>query len=240
MKTVEMRISDQSVTLNPSELAEFLYLFTGTGRALRDLVPPHDHDAVREPSSEELAKYRHELRRFSPFQLNIFFDPRTSPEFVQINEISRSSPLEFTLAGCVLLITLGVIFSGGRIKISRDGIRAELPSLGKGIKSLREALGLCANIKAGFGIRETVVKLNSAEYEALCLQDDASKNKGGFQHFLVGLKARINKQTRELQLSPSDLERIYRYKANPKKGGWQSRFKKIFSRHFPEESDSLL
>ena len=72
------------------------------------------------------------------------------------------------------------------------------------------------------------------------MQDDASKNKGGFQHFQVGLKDRINKQTRELQLSPSDLERIYRYKANPNKGGWQSRFKKIFGRHFPDEGESLL
>lgn len=47
-------------------------------------------------------------------------------------------------------------------------------------------------------------------------------------------------QTRKLHLSPSDLERIYRYKANPKKGGWQSRFKKIFGRHFPDESGLLL
>ena len=108
------------------------------------------------------------------------------------------------------------------------------------MKSLREALGLNDKLKAGFGIRETVIKLNAREYDELRKQDDASKNKGGFQHFLIGLKDRINNQTRELQLRPSDLERIYRYKANPKKGGWQSRFKKIFGRHFPENGESLL
>jgi hypothetical protein len=85
-----------------------------------------------------------------------------------------------------------------------------------------------------------VIKLNEKEYTALSVQGDASKNKGGFQHFLVGLKNRLNKQTRELHLSPSDLQRIYRYKANPKKGGWQSRFKKIFGRHFPETSEGML
>jgi len=240
MQNVEMVIGDQSATLNPSDLAEFLYLFTGTGRALRHLVPSRDHDALREPSSEELAACKYELRKFSPEELNAFFDPQSSPEFIQIRQIRRNSPLEFTLAGCALLITLGVIFSGGRICVSRQGLKAELPSLGKGIKSLRDALGLNPNLKAGFGIRETVIKLNEAEYDALCLQDDASKNRGGFQHFLVGLKARINKQTRELRLSPSDLERIHRYKANPQKGGWQSRCKKIFGRHFAEEVGSLL
>ena len=124
--------------------------------------------------------------------------------------------------------------------MSRQGLKAELPPFGKGLQSLRDALGLNDKIKAGFGIRGTVIKLNDKEYAALRKQDDASKNKGGFQHFLVGLKERINKQTRELQLSPPDLERIHRYKANPKKGGWQSRFKMIFGRHFPDEGELLL
>jgi len=127
-----------------------------------------------------------------------------------------------------------VIFSGGKISISREGLKAELPPFGKGLKALRMALGLNNRIKAGFGIRATLIKLDKKEYAALCLQDHESKGKGGFQHFLVGLKERINKQTRLLELGPSDLERIYRYKSNPKKGGWQSRFNKIFGRHFPE------
>ncbi|TAL07260.1 MAG: hypothetical protein EPO07_00520 [Verrucomicrobia bacterium] len=240
MQTVEMIIADKSTSLNPSDLAEFLYLFTGTGRALKHLVPPSDHNALREATERELINYKRELRRFSPDQLNVFFDSQSSPEFVHITSIRRNSPLEFTLGGCALLITLGVIFSGGKISLTRQGLKAELPSLGKGIQSLRDALGLNNNLKAGFGVRETVIKLNDSEFDALCKQDDESKNRGGFQHFLVGLKVRINKQTRELRLSPSDLERIYRYKANPKRGGWQSRCKKIFGRHFPEDGEHLL
>lgn len=240
MQTVEIAIRDQSATLNPSELAEFFYLFPAVGLALSHLVPVREHGNVREPTSAELKRYRQELGKFSPDELDSFFAPQTSSDFLQIDQIRRNSPLEITLCGCAFLITLGVIFSGGKISISRQGLKAELPPLGKGLNSLREALGLNDKIKAGFGIRETVIKLNDREYDELCKQDDASKNKGGFQHFLVGLKDRINKQNRELQLRPSDLERIYRYKANPRKGGWQSRFKKIFGRHFPQDGESLL
>src|SRR5258706_11140632 len=107
MQIVEMRIGDQSATLNPSELAEFLYLFTAAGRALKHLVPSQDHDALREPTQAELASYQRELRRFSPDELNVLFDASRSPEFVQIGQIRRSSPLEFTLAGCAMLVTLG-------------------------------------------------------------------------------------------------------------------------------------
>jgi len=61
------------------------------------------------------------------------------------------------MAGCAFLITLGVIFSGGKISISRQGLKCELPPLGIGLKSLREALEINNRIKAGFGIRETVI-----------------------------------------------------------------------------------
>lgn len=240
MQTVEIIITDQSTALSPIELAEFLYLFPAVGLALSQIVPKQEHDALREPTAVELTRYKQALGKFSPGELDSFFAPEASSGLLQIKQICRNSPLEMTLCGCAFLITLGVIFSGGKITISRQSLKAHLPPFGTGLKVLREALGLNDKIKAGFGIRETVIKLNVREYDELCKQDDASKNKGGFQHFLVGLKDRINNQTREIELSPSDLERIYRYKANPKKGGWQSRFKKIFGRHFPEEGNLLL
>jgi hypothetical protein len=240
MHSVEVTICDKSATLKPTDLGEFLFLFPATGRALSQIVPAHEHDALRAPTPKELAKYRHELGRLSPEELDSFFYPKTSDDMIQINQISRTSSLEMTLCGCAFLISLGVIFSGGKVAISRQSLKAELPPFGKGLAALREALGLNDRVKAGFGIREIVIKLDEREYAALCMQDDASQNQGGFQHFLVGLKNRINKQTREIHLGPSDLERIYHYKANPQKGGWQSRFKKIFGRHFPEQGETLL
>ena len=98
MRTVEITIIDQSATLNPKELAEFLYLFPAVGRALSRLVPTHDHNAEREPTSEELAKYRRELGRFSPDELDSFFGREISQDILQINQIHRNSPLEMTLA----------------------------------------------------------------------------------------------------------------------------------------------
>ena len=240
MHTVEITIIDQSPTLNPNELAEFLYLFPAAGRALNRLVPKGEHDAVRDPTTEELKKYRRELGKFSPDELDSFFASQTSQDSFQIKKITRNSPLEITLEGCALLITLGVIFSGGKINISALGIKAELPPLGKGLKSIREALGINDTTKAGFGIYEIVIKLSKEEFDLLCLQDDASRNRGGFQHFLVELKTRVNKSTKELKLNRQDLERIRRHKTTPQKGGWQSRFNKIFGRHFPDEGELLL
>jgi hypothetical protein len=78
------------------------------------------------------------------------------------------------------------------------------------------------------------VKLSPAEYRELMRQDPDTSGEGGFQHFLVDLQHRINKQTRTLELTESDLDRIYKCLANPSKGGWQGRITKIFGRHFPE------
>lgn len=240
MQTIKLTIADESGALKPTELGEFLFLFPATGRALSQIVPAEEHCDLRDPTLEERVRYRGELGTLSPDQLDSYFYPKAACDVLRIEQICRRSPLEMTLCGCAFLISLAVAFLGGKISISRQGLKAELPAFGTGLKSLRDALGLNKRIQAGFGIREIVVKLNEQECAALFLQDDASKNKGGFQHFLVGLKNRVNRQTRELHLSPSDLERIHRYKANPKKGGWQSRFKKIFGRHFPDDAGAPL
>ena len=227
MERFIVTVSDESKALNPSELADFLYLFRATNLALRHFVTERDHASERVPLTEEVESYRK--------RLETFFDPRNAPDCVQIMEIRRQSPVELVLGGCAFLLVLGVIFSGGKVSVGLQGVKAQLPPFGKGLQSLKQALGLDKNLKVGFGIRPTTIKLNKTEYDEMCRQDDASRNKGGFQHFLVGLKYRVNKQTRELVLSERDLERIYRYKANPGKGGWQSRFKKIFERHFPDD-----
>ena len=134
--------------------------------------------------------------------------------------------------GCISLLTLAAVFSGGEIEISLKGVKARLPALGRGVKSLREALGLNRPLSVGFGLREVTVKLNQTEYRELTVQ---IRGAGGFQSFFRGLQNRVNKSTKELTLSPDDLERICRHKAHPEKGGWQGRLKKIFGRHFPDE-----
>lgn len=240
MQTITLIIEDESKALNPSELADFLYLFRAANLALRRIVPDNLHESLAKPTQRQLASFRTQLECLSPRQLNGYFAPHTTPETLEIQRMIRQSPLEIVVGGCAFLIAVGVFVSGGKIAISwsgtTGGLKAELPALGEGIKRLREALGLDRTIQANFGIRPTVIKLNDEEYKALCLQDDLSKDRGGFQRFLVELKSRTNKRTKSLELRERDLERIHRYKANPRKGGWQSRFKKIFGRHFPESA----
>jgi hypothetical protein len=237
MQSIKITVGEESKELNPAELADFLFLFRATNLALHQLVPPADQKAMREPLPDEVERYRVQLTKFTPKQLDSFFDAKTEPELLQIKEMSRQSPLWLVYLGCPMLITLAVVFSGGKIslKVVGTGIEADIKSLGEGIKSLREALGLGKRLKASYGIRSTVVKLTKEEYKALMLQDPSTKSNGGFQGFLVGLQGRVKRQTLELELSERDLERIYRYKANPRKGGWQSRFNKIFSRVFNDD-----
>ena len=216
--------------MNAEEIAEFLILFRAVNIALNQVVPESDRHKVRSPSEEEVHACRQSLSKFSPRQLNSFFAPSTRSPILQIEKIRRASPMEFGLVGCAFLIVIGVIMSGGRIQITASGVKAVLPPFGRGLKCLREALGLDKQVQAGFGIRETTIQLNKAEFAELMAPTTGS---GGFQHFLAGLQYRVNKQTRKLTLSPEDLERIYRYKSDPQKGGWQARFQKIFGRHFP-------
>ena len=73
-------------------------------------------------------------------------------------------------------------------------------------------------LQASYGIRETTIKLSKTEFDELMTPVTGT---GGFQSFFRGLQHRVNKQSRELTLSQEDLERIYRHKSDPKKGGWQ-------------------
>lgn len=233
MKEMRITIQDGSAPLNPAEFAEFLFFLRAALFALKEVVPSHRLNSTAEPTLDEQKVYFRQLLRFSPNEIDSFFQVTGPAELFRIETIQRNSPLEMTAVGCAFLLTLAVILSGGKVAIKLTGVTAELPALGKGISKLKEALGLDTFLKAEFGIKPTVIKLNKKEYDELFLQDPTTKNSGGFQHFLVGLQHRINKATRELELSEGDLQRIYKYKENPNKGGWQSRFNKIFGRHFP-------
>lgn len=238
MQTITVGTETKAPLLDPTELGEFLFLFRAVTSALNRVVPEHRHQELQPATEQERLEWSRSLRQLTPRELNSLFGDSTHGSLVQIDRISRQSPLEITFCGCALLLVMGVIFSGGSVSISETTLRAKLPSLGHGIKALKEALGLGKRLEAGFGIKPKVIKLNQAEFKALMRQKPESRNQGGFQHFLVGLQHGINKQTHVLELSEGDLERIYRYKAHPKKGGWQSRFKKIFGRHFSADDDN--
>jgi hypothetical protein len=237
METIAMSVTDAGSSISATELAEFLFLFRGANVALSQIVPNSKHHPLRQPTEDEIKECKLHLGSFSPKQLDSFFDSHEAPDLLEISRISRESPLEITVMGCGLLLALGVVLSGGKIQVGSTGVKADLPPLGKGIKCLLEALGIHNPLKVGFGIREVTVKLNKREFEELMIPVTGS---GGFQSFFRGLQNRINKQTRKLTLSQADLERIYRHKSEPQKGGFQARLEKIFGRHLPDSHQGKM
>ena len=138
------------------------------------------------------------------------------------------------MCGVGVSLALAVILSGGTIKFdARAGaFEATMPALGVGIGKLREALAPKTPSALGYSVRPFHVKLSQSEFTELMKFDPASEKKGGFQRVLIGMQYRINRKTRELELSPHDVDVILKHGRQPKKGGWQASINKIFGRHF--------
>ena len=149
--------------------------------------------------------------------------------------ITQNSPVEIVFFGLVTALTLAVILSGGKCKVGALGLAAEfeIGPLGEGIAKLKRALGVTKPVEVGYGLQHIRIKLNRTELAELFKQDPAQKHRGGFQSFLVSIQNNTNKNTGMLELTEKQLDRIMKYKSDHKKGGYQSRFKKIFGRHFP-------
>ena len=133
MQTITLVITDESQLLDPSELADFLYLFRATNLALDPIVARADRESSRLPSDAELKAYRLGLVKYSPEKLDHFFDPHTEPNILQIKRISRQSPIEMDLSGWAYLIILGVVLSGGSVSILKGLVHAKLRPLGEGV-----------------------------------------------------------------------------------------------------------
>jgi hypothetical protein len=76
----------------------------------------------------------------------------------------------------------------------------------------------------------TTITLTPEERAALLEQSEESKNRGGYQNFLVGLQRRLDTKSGQLDLTITDRERIARYAFDYRSGGWQARLRRIFGR----------
>lgn len=179
--------------------------------------------------------------------------------------ITQESPLEFVFVGIFVAFATAVILSGGNLEI--PGIlKVELPiPLGEGIKKLHQGLpsrrkarasaelnGRLGNVikrlrrilaprkkaRIGYGVRWTQVKLSKRELNELNKVDPAEYGRGGFQRLLVRLQQRVNPRTKLLELKGDDIDFIFRYGNRPDRGGFQSRIRKIFEKHFEFDDDA--
>lgn len=74
------------------------------------------------------------------------------------------------------------------------------------------------------------VTLTATELTVLDRQHPSTRNNGGWQSLLVDLQQQVNRTTRVLTLSISDIERIRRYAFTYGNGGWENRLRAIFER----------
>jgi len=214
-------------TTSPIELSAFLQLYVSTYRALKYCENKREsgEEVFTLPEGGLLNQLSIEEIRSSLSDDQLSSDPK-------ILEINQQSPIQIIFEGGIGLLFVAAALSGGRqvIKLGPLSLEFNLTSLGESIENLRKALSKNESLRTGYGFKGASIKLNKVEFDYL--NKPANKN-GGFQRFLYELQIRINKQTRVLDLSNQDIGQILRYKQNPSKGGFQSRFNKIFERHFP-------
>ncbi len=229
METLCLVLEEDS-ELNAYEFAEYSHLLNLFATSVSDRLLP---EMVSPPNDADVAALVSSIKKFGLLKWDSLV--RSSEKSsVGIMNVTRNSPLEITFCGCMVILTLAVVLSGGESEISAGGVSAKykLRSLGSGIQELRFALGLDKRIEIGFGVQSIRVKLSREEFALLMSQDPSTARKGGFQKFLIGLQYRINQSNREIALNQADIDWIRRHMENRSKGGFQGRIAKIFGRHF--------
>jgi len=229
-------ILDEDETIESSDLADFLFLFRGVYAAGIQLAE-NVYASGGEPDPIVLAeKIRKHLQELNVSHIDDLFRQDLGSNRLLTERISHGSPFEIVLCGSMILIVAAIILSGGTIELGERGFKATLPPLGIGIEHLRRAITSKTRAPVGYGVKSRTIHLNKTELVELMRQDPATKERGGFQRFLVGLQSRVNKKTGRLELSEKDMDRIIKAGKDRTKGGFQARiykiFKRIFERHF--------
>lgn len=234
-------IADDGKEIVLKQVLDFLYLFRTVYTAslssyeyiLKSPVADlkSTNDLYLSMLNAHVIKLKSQLYEESLEEINSHFYESESEKELVVKNISMNSPLVILLGGSFFFLTLAVILSGGKIKLSHEGVEAELPPIAVGISTL---LNVFSSKKAGYYLNNKVIYLNEEEYKELCIENNDNKGKGGFQNFIIKLKEKVRKignNNYELTLENEDIERILKYGSKPKSGGWQKRIYKIFGRH---------
>ncbi|MDE3084342.1 MAG: hypothetical protein KGJ37_03860 [Verrucomicrobiota bacterium] len=124
--------------LDSWEFAHYLYLLKATYSRALDIAPSDEHQII-----ESFERYAEAFRRGLPEDeteqtVAEFFSRDDEQLELRLSQISKCSPLEIHAFCVVSALTLAVIFSGGKVDLK--GLKFQLPPLGVGIRSLRDAL----------------------------------------------------------------------------------------------------
>lgn len=235
MQKGEVTLSFESpdYLIDSKELGDFIFLFRAIYAASIELLKDIEIDTLLNEKDEIIPKLLREIRNIGISDINRLFSTNLGENALLLRKIEKKNPLEMIISGAIIAIVFSAIISGGKFRILGI-ISGELNPIGDGITKLRNAL-FPKYFHPGYVIENMVIIFNKEEFDELMKQDLLSRDRGGFQRFLVNLKLRANRINRKLELTSSDIDKIIKYGSQPAKGGWQSRIRKIFGRHFPFE-----
>lgn len=223
--TIRLSFAD-SDEIDAKELADFLFLFGAiytVGTVLAVARP-----TLAEADEFEQAVVSH-VRRLSFGGLSPLFHQELGVWKLVPKYIGKQSPFAIEFEGLAAALTVAVIFSGGKINLA-GVLQATLPPLSEGIKKLRDVLSPSPKVIFSYGPQIQTIKLSKSEF--MELMHHSGRGQGGFQILLSSLQKKVKRGKRELTLTGDELDRLFRYAQNPKKGGWQASIHKIFGRHF--------
>ncbi len=205
------------------DIAEFIMLFRGAYVAAKKL-----RSRPRHPSPDKL---RSVIENLSAEEIEALFDEGPRPGALRIRRVSHESPIEIELIGLLTQLVWAVILLGGTVTVGVA--KVELPrGILETIATLTRLFAQRAKTQVAYGPRDRTVKLTKEQLAELMKHDPSKRTRGGFQRFLISLQFRVDRRTRELTLSPADIDIILQYGSQPSSGGWQRSIRRIFDTHF--------
>lgn len=178
------------------------------------------------------------LRRLDIAGLNELFTCDLGDASLVTTSVSYQSPLRMRLRGSSEGLDAAIALAGEARAIQAPGTSEwVMAPVGVVTRLLRDALVTSVGAPVGYGVRSRRLKLSKTELRELLRHDPSTKNRGGFQRFLIGLQSRVNRTSGELDLSDTEMAMILKHGRNPSRGGWQASIRKIFGSHFEFDAE---
>lgn len=133
---VECTIQTDGGNISLREFSYFQYHFVAAYSLAYELVSNNKIETIEELCQLEAMDISELIQNK---QLSFYARVLNIPQEYDISlvDIHRENPLIEILVGSIVVLVLAVVFSGGKIELGNI-IKAELPPIGKGIKSIKD------------------------------------------------------------------------------------------------------
>jgi len=141
----ETRIDTETGPIPVRDFSYFLYLFRAVYvAAIQVYEKNHFNENLTEDNVKKLSDIVKKiiLRKSTSHLSHLFFYKLPISKDLTILDIKRENPLDVIFSGIPIALAVAVIFSGGKLELTKIGMKVELPPLGEGIRSLINAFDL--------------------------------------------------------------------------------------------------